>query len=50
MELDEPEASPMVEENPAAEQASETIAPAMEETVPFDWEAEMKRYEAERLQ
>ena len=40
----------MVDENPAAELASETITPVMEETVPFDWEAEMKRYEAERLQ
>jgi hypothetical protein len=49
MELNEPEASLMVDENPAAELASETAAPVMEETAPFDWEAEMKRYEAERL-
>ena len=50
MELDEPEASAIVDENLAVELASETAAPVMEESAPFDWEAEMKRYEAERLQ
>ena len=42
MESNEPEETPLVDEL--------AIAPAMEETAPFDWEAEMKRYEAERLQ